>query len=127
MATTVNNAFTEFLKDKVNLEQDKTTIARTSRDNLIYNIKGFNEDSHFFKIYDEKILQFGSFGRRTKIRPIDDIDLMLCISGEGKRTYIKLNETFYINGSDSDSSNDLLTEGTNYLNSTKVINLFISK
>ena len=52
---------------------------------------------------------------------------MLCISGEGKRTYIKLNETFYINGSDSDSSNDLLTEGTNYLNSTKVINLFISK
>ena len=127
MATTVNNAFADFIKNTVNLDPNKTLTARASRDNLINNIKNFDGDSDFFKLYNEKILCFGSFNRRTKIRPIDDIDIMICLSGEGKRTYTKTGEIFYINGSDSDSNNNLLTDNTNYLNSTKVINRFISK
>lgn len=127
MATTENNAFAEFMKEKVNLDQEKNKIARSSRDNLIDNIKGFSGDSDFFVVYTDKILRFGSFERRTKIRPIDDIDLMLCLSGEGTRTYIQSGEVFYINGSDADSKNGLMTDNTNYLNSTKVINRFISK
>ena len=107
MATTVNNAFAEFMKEKVNLDQEKNKIARSSRDNLIDNIKGFSGDSDFFVVYTDKILRFGSFERRTKIRPIDDIDLMLCLSGEGTRTYIQSGEVFYINGSDADSKNGL--------------------
>lgn len=127
MATTVNNAFAEFMKEKVNLDQEKTKAARSSRDNLIDNIKGFSGNTDFFEVYRDKILRFGSFERRTKIRPIDDIDLMLCLSGEGTRTYTQSGEVFYINGSDSDSKNGLMTDNTNYLNSTKVINRFISK
>lgn len=126
MATTVNNAFAEFMKEKVNVEQEKAKIARSSRDNLIDNIKEFSGDTDFFKVYKDKILRFGSFERRTKIRPIDDIDLMLCLSGEGMRTYMKSGEVFYINGSNSDSTNGLMTDNTSYLNSTKVINRFIS-
>lgn len=127
MATTVNNAFADFMKNTVNLEPNNTSTARASRDNLINNIKNFDGDSDFFKLYNEKILCFGSFNRRTKIRPIDDIDIMICMSGEGKRTYTKIGEAFYINGSDTDSINNLLTDNTSYLNSTKVINRFISK
>lgn len=127
MATTVNYAFTEFMKEIVNLETEKAKTARSSRDNLIDNIKGFSGDSDFFKVYEGRILRFGSFERRTKIRPIDDIDLMLCLSGEGKRTYTELGGIVYINGSDADSKNSLVTDNTNYLNSTKVINRFISK
>ena len=127
MATTVNNAFAEFMKEKVNLDQEKTKTARSSRDNLIDNIKGFSGDTDFFAVYKDKILRFGSFERRTKIRPIDDIDLMLCLSGEGTRTYIQSGDVFYINGNDSDSGNGLMTDNTNYLNSTKVINRFITK
>lgn len=127
MATTVNNAFVEFMKDTVNLDADKTKLARASRDNLIENIKGFSDDADFFRVYEEKILRFGSFERRTKIRPIDDIDLMLCMSGEGKRTYTEAGNVIYINGCESDSNSDLLTNGTGCLNSTKVINRFISK
>ncbi len=127
MATTVNNAFAKFMKEKVNIDQEKTRIARLSRDNLINNIKGFSGDEDFFEIYNDKILRFGSFERRTKIRPIDDIDLMLCLSGEGRRTYIQTGDVFYINGSDSDLKNGLMTDKTNYLNSTKVINRFIYK
>lgn len=127
MATTVNNAFAEFMKEKVNVEQEKAKIARSSRDNLIDNIKEFSGDTDFFEVYKDKILRFGSFERRTKIRPIDDIDLMICLSGEGMRTYMESGEVFYINGSNSDSTNGLMTDDTRYLNSTKVINRFISK
>lgn len=127
MATNVNSAFAEFMKDKVNIEQEKTRTARSSRDNLIDNIKGFSGDSDFFVVYEDRILRFGSFERRTKIRPIDDVDLMLCLSSEGKRTYTENNNVVYINGSDFDSNNNLLTCNTNFLNSTKVINRFISK
>lgn len=126
MATTVNDAFAEFMEEKVNLDQ-KEIMARSSRDNLINNIKEFSGDVDFFKVYKDKIRRFGSFERRTKIRPIDDIDLMLCLSGEGTRTYMQSGDVFYINGSDSDSENGLMTDNTNYLNSTKVINRFISK
>lgn len=49
MATTVNNAFVEFMKEKVNLDQEKTKTARSSRDNLIDNIKGFSGDTDFLQ------------------------------------------------------------------------------
>lgn len=83
MATTVNNAFAEFMKEKVNLDQEKTKIARSSRDNLIDNIKGFSGDSDFFVVYTDKILRFGSFERGTKIRPIDDMQLSERKIGQG--------------------------------------------
>lgn len=127
MATTVDNAFAEFMKDTVNLDPDITSTARKSRDNLINNISGFSGDDDFFSVYQEKNLKFGSFARRTKIRELDDIDLMLCLSAEGTRTYTETADCIYINGNDSDKSNRLLSYGTTYLNSTKVINRFISK
>lgn len=127
MASTVNSAFKKFIKDTVNLDKNKTNLACTSRDNLINNIKEFSGSLGFFYIYDDKILKFGSFERGTKIRPIDDIDIMICISGEGKRTYTEMGSVIYINGCNDDLSNALMTNGTKYLNSTKVINRFISK
>lgn len=127
MATTVNGAFSEFMKDAVNLVPDKTSKARTSRDNLIDNINGFSGDEDFFEVYQEKNLKFGSFARRTKIRELDDIDLMLCLSAESTRTYNESTECIYITGNDSDKKNGLMAEGTNNLNSTKVINRLISK
>lgn len=127
MATTVNNAFEEFMRDVVNLEADKTSTARKSRDNLIDNINGFSGESDFFKIYESKNLKFGSFARKTKIRELDDIDLMLCIAAGGVRTYFESSNCVHINGDSLDKSNGLLSDGTSYLNSTKVINRFISK
>ena len=38
MATTVNNAFAEFMKDTVNIDPTQTKTARASRDNLLANI-----------------------------------------------------------------------------------------
>ncbi len=126
MASTVNNAFAEFLKDFVRLESNKTLIARKSRDNLISNINGFSKDDDFFNLNSDYHLKFGSFARRTKIRPLNDIDIMICISADG-RTYKKSDETYFVIGVEKDNSNGLMTDSTKYLNSTKVINRFIKK
>lgn len=70
MANTVNAAFSDFLKNTVNLESNQTTIARSSRDNLINNITSFSGEDDFFNVYSEHNLRFGSFARHTKIRPL---------------------------------------------------------
>jgi len=128
MATTVNNAFEEFMRDSVNLIPEKTSMARRSRDNLINNINGFSEEDDFFSIYSNKNLKYGSFARKTKIRELDDIDLMICLSAEGGvRTYVEYTDCIYMFGSDADRRNGLITSGTDYLNSTKIINRFIKK
>ena len=126
MASTVNTAFEEFLEDTVRLEKNQTAIARSSRDNLISNLNGFSGDNDFFTLLPDCHLKYGSFARRTKIRPLDDIDLMICISAQG-RSYMRSGNTYYINGLKSDNTNGLLNNETNYLNSTKVINRFINK
>jgi hypothetical protein len=88
MALYVSSAFNEFQKDKVNLDSQKTKDARGSKDWLIEQIHKFpDNDSDFPKLYHDIDIQFGSFARRTKIRPLDDIDLMIGIWGETGASY----------------------------------------
>lgn len=128
MATTVNKSFAEFMKDIVNIDSTKTKTARSSRDNLLENIKSFSGDSDFFSINGSMCLRYGSFERHTKLRPLDDIDLMICISASDDRKYSYAgNGIYYMSENDTDIKNGLNTVYTNHLNSTKVINRFISK
>lgn len=125
MASSVNSAFDEFLKNTIRLDPDKTSIARSSRDNLISNIKSFSGNDDFFLISSDFNLKYGSFARKTKIKPLDDIDLMICIMGCG-REYTIRDGKYFITTINSDEDNDLLTED-GYLSSRKVINRFINK
>lgn len=128
MATTVNTAFVDFMNNMVNLDSAQTKTARASRDNLMANIKAFSGDSDFFLINGSKCLRFGSFERHTKLRPLDDVDLMICISGSDDRKFFNAeNGIYYMRANDTDIKNGLNTAYTDYLNSTKVINRFISK
>src|SRR5690554_7464577 len=102
MATTVNNAFKEFMRDKVNLDTDKTKTARKSRDNLIENIHSLGDDEDFFNLYNDIDIAFGSFARKTKIRPLDDIDIMIGIRGDGSTYYDSGNDVkIYVQNDDS--------------------------
>ena len=125
VASSVNSAFDEFLKNTIRLDPGKTSTARSSRDNLISNINSFSGNEDFFFIASDLQLNYGSFSRRTKIKPLDDIDLMICIKGAGRQYTIK-NGAYYITSLDSDKDNELLTE-EGYLSSRKVINRFINK
>jgi hypothetical protein len=127
MATTVNNAFEEFIRDKVNLDSDKTKTARKSRDNLIDNIHSLGSNEDFFNLYHDIDIAFGSFARKTKIRPLDDIDIMIGIKGDGS-TYDDFGNVIKIYVNDDNSpQKSCCNENTNVLNSTKVINKFIKE
>lgn len=126
MAKTVISAFNEFLADKVNLDKDKTETARASRDWLFDQIASFQSDSTFPKSYSEHDIHYGSFARRTKKRPLDDIDLMVCLSAQGA-SYLTYSDRIEITVKPETNLKAFCFDYTNTLNSTKVINKFISK
>ena len=125
MAKTVNGAFSTFLKDFVNLDKDQTTLARNSRDWLLGQLKEFQKDSTFPKSYSEKDIHFGSFARRTKTRPLDDIDLMICLHAQGG-SYRDLGNKIEITIGANSNLGGLCYDNTYILNSRKVINKFLS-
>jgi len=135
MAKTVIAAFNEFLKNSVNLDPEKTKTARNSRDWMVDKIESFpnKEGSSFPWLYSEKHIHYGSFARRTKIRELDDIDIMICLRAEGS-SYQETSEGIVITVPDSagrlkklcDPITNYLTP-INYLNSRKVINTFVSE
>ena len=127
---TVGGAFNYFIREKVNLAKSRTDKARSSRDSIIDKI---NNLSYFLPLDKSKHLHFGSFARRTKIRPIDDIDIMICLSVTGNWSYSGNSIEIKV----TDVSNTYLKEccdtyasgwhSTEYkLNSTKVKNKFKS-
>lgn len=69
-----------FARDHVDLQTNEVVAARRSRDYLIQQLQnGAGE----FPPFTGEVRHFGSFARRTKIRPLDDIDLMVVLEGQG--------------------------------------------
>lgn len=126
MATSVNQAFDEFKKETVNLDVDVNTKAKSSRGWLLSQISKFEEKDGFPKLYEEIDIHFGSFARKTKIRELDDIDLMIGLMGQGS-TYTEYTDQIKINvGEDAKDLLKLCHDYTTILNSKKVINKFVS-
>lgn len=96
MASSVNTAFNEFNRDTVNLLKDRTDRARSSRTWLLSQLNGLEskEDLDFPFKYESNHINFGSFERRTKIRELDDVDLMFCLTADGA-SYTKYSENLY--------------------------------
>lgn len=85
MPKTVKACFELFNKNNVNIESEQSGVANSSRDWLLGQIhikcaKGILPSS-----YSERDIKYGSFARKTKIRPLNDIDLMVCYKGQGGR------------------------------------------
>lgn len=127
MAKTVITAFDEFLKEKVNLDSQISSSARSSRDWLIDQIHNFtNKDKDFPEFYKNIDIGFGSFARNTKKRELDDIDIMIGLSAQ-ESTYSEYSDCIEITVPDSATSlKNLCNDNSNILNSRKVINKFIS-
>lgn len=129
MSITVNEAFIKFNRDYVNLDPERTKIARTSRNWLVEQLMKLPEKEgvDFHKLYDGRHLSFGSFSRNTKIRELDDIDLILCFHAQGAHYDTVLNGLEYTitPHRDPNSLHDLCNEdGT--LNSIKLVNKIVS-
>jgi hypothetical protein len=128
VARTVNAAFSEFMRQCVNLTSSTVSTARNSRDWLIQQIHSFPEaDSALPRVYAEIDIQFGSFARRTKIRPLDDIDIMLGLHGEGGSYSGHLENIEISVRPTADRLMKLCDNETTRLNSRKVINKFVTQ
>lgn len=128
MATTVNLAFSEFMRDIVNLDPDVVSEARKSRDNLLDNIAEFDADDDFFDLCDSFNVHFGSFARKTKCRELDDVDLMIGIAANDA-TYYPTDpwDNVRINASTTNTAQKDCTRDDGTLNSTQVSNKFKKK
>lgn len=126
MATTINGAFDEFMFYNVNLDKDEVPKARSSRDWLLDKIASFDDDTNFPKLASVYNLHYGSFSRRTKIRPLDDIDIMLGLHGQGG-TWLEFPDKCQITISTTSNLSKFCHEGSYHLNSRKIIESFKSK
>ncbi|RLD59857.1 MAG: nucleotidyltransferase [Bacteroidetes bacterium] len=128
MAKTVNGAFTEFNKESVNLDPERTKKAITSRDWLIGQLKSLPDKVDNFPIlYEGMSVKFGSFARKTKIRPLDDIDLILTFRAAGS-TYLThtYGQSYSLTVPESATDLRKLCNDDNTLNSIKVVNKVVS-
>ena len=82
MALTVNQAFDEFMRTHVNLSAADNKTAKDDVENLYAGIQEQSDDD-FFKLYQDVNMYFGSFARKTKCQPLNDVDIMLGLSAEG--------------------------------------------
>jgi hypothetical protein len=127
MATTVTSAFNVFLKNTVNLDAEDVKSARNSRTWLIGKIHAFPiHDSSFTDLYSERDINFGSFDRNTKKRPLDDIDMMICLNAKGGSYNEYIDRIEITIDSSVKNLKDLCNTFTNTLNSVKVVNKFVS-
>jgi hypothetical protein len=125
MATSVNGAFDEFLRGTVNLDPGQTSRARDSRDWLVSRLRELHQSHADFPLpYEEIDVSFGSFARRTKIRELDDIDVVSCMRAEGA-SYLDMGDALHITVPENCRLRDMCDDGGDQLNSKKVINRFV--
>src|SRR5687767_9389864 len=88
MPYTVPYSFGILQSDYVDLDPGLTETARASREYLKGQIKKVASEVEYFPKLSGGYQDFGSFARRTKVRPLDDIDTLLLISA-GAGSYIE--------------------------------------
>lgn len=122
MPFTVTAAFEKFRKESVDLEPADSDKARSSRDYLFAQLKDLNSrDSNCPRILSHT--PFGSFARKTKTRPLDDIDLLTMVSGAGLIVESTLDKyVFKLRISDKNAALARFNDGLGYVSSTKLLN-----
>lgn len=128
MAKTVDAAIDQLLRDFINLNGEDVKAARASRDWLLGQISGWSEqDADFPELYPGINQHYGSFARRTKIRELDDIDLMIGLKGLGTTYTAEPGGSIRLKVPDGIALRQLCHDGTDELNSRRVVNAFVSR
>ncbi len=129
MARTIQSALKQMIEENVNMPSERAKKARASRDWLIERIESFEKNTQHLYFCKKFNLHFGSFSRRTKVRPIDDIDIMIGLNGhllnwcENIFDYKNCSIHLQQDVQDSGLWKDCLNEDKS-LNSTKLLNKF---
>jgi hypothetical protein len=123
MARTVGAAFDDFRANYVDLDPEEVKTARRSRDFLVEQIYKIPDDDPTFPWLTKERILFGSFARRTKICPLDDIDIMIQMHGGGGYEVQDNWERylFKVNPATMPSPVRYLVDDTGYINSNRVL------
>ena len=131
MARTIQSALKQMIEENVNMPSEGVKKSRASRDWLLERIESFETSTQHLYFCKNFNLHFGSFSRRTKVRPIDDIDIMIGLNGHllywNDNIYDYINCSIHLKQDVQDSGlwKDCLNEDKS-LNSTKLLNKFKS-
>jgi hypothetical protein len=123
MPYTVWGAFDAFREDTVDLNAHQSDQARSSRNYLFTQIKSLNtNDRNFPRV--STFIPYGSFARKTKIWPLDDIDMLIVLDGRHTEAVVSSGNPYIYWLRISDRSADLarFPDDYGYVNSTKVLN-----
>ena len=91
MPYTVAMSFQKFRDNTVDLPADDTSRARLSRDYLYSQVRSLAAST----VMSGSTLSFGSFARRTKTRPLDDIDCFASVRcGDTTQSYLSGGYTY---------------------------------
>lgn len=128
MVKNVNEAFNKFKKETVNLDSEDSKSARSSRNWLIDKISNFPENHEDFPIlYPDKHINFGSFARKTKKRPLDDVDLMIALNAEGGTYTNNGNKVILYASQNAKRLNRYCFDNSSQINSIKIVNAFVKR
>lgn len=120
MVYTVDEAFKEFMTTHVNLSAEDNKRAKNDVENLYSEIQR-QVDDDFFKLYPDINMYFGSFARKTKCRPLNDVDIMLGLSAEGN-TYEEFDwDDIIIHPSKSSSAQQACKDKYGFLDSNLLL------
>jgi len=115
-------ALARFQRDRVDLDPQQVKTARASRDFLVEQMNALRL-TRGFPPYTGGHLPFGSFSRRTKIQPLDDVDTLFFING-GKTTENRREDgvTVWLHIEDVTAPLAAYRDNYGYVNSTRVLN-----
>lgn len=125
MSRTVSSTFNLYRSTVVDLEAGDSASARNSRDYLVDQIiRIASTVNDFPRLYHDNLyLPFGSFARKTKFRPLDDVDILQLIYGYSGTAIWCAPNTYDVRIYDQEAPLWKLTDN-GLVNSTRVLNKF---
>ena len=127
MPSTVAASFDVFRSEIVDLDPDDVKRARVSRDYLQGQIQTLeSNDDSFPRLYNGEYHSFGSFARRTQVRPLNDVDMLILLHGHRGYEIDCGNYTYGVEIINADVPISAFSDENGYVNSTRVLNKFKS-
>lgn len=70
MVVNVTQAFDQFLQYYVRIDSSRSDISKSSKNILVSEIQKFPDENKFPRFHSAISIDYGSFSRKTKIRPL---------------------------------------------------------
>lgn len=118
----VPTAFDQFCSNKVDLESTQVTRARESRGFLENQITAVARKYVDFPNLTGQYKPFGSFARSTKIRPLDDIDLLILYEADEVEPVIQAGYVYWLRLKTQTSKLRNYIDNYGFVNSIRILN-----